>query len=117
MKLIMLPVLLSVAFIGFEHRDAIIDQYRAAYPADPTKREALEQCARIDPNFNRLDTSDRANCYGAIVPRTAAGVIPGSSVSYAHNPSHLPPNDIRRQEVNAAYGVARASLVVPAVSR
>jgi hypothetical protein len=115
MKLIMVPVLLSVAFIGFEHRDAAIDLYRAAYPADPAKREALEQCARIDPNFNRLDTIDRDNCYSAVAGRVAIGTVPSSTVYYAYNPSHLPPSDVRRQEANNAYGAARASLVVPAV--
>jgi hypothetical protein len=118
MKLIMLPVLLSVAYIGFEHRDAIVDQYRAAYPADPAKREALEQCARIDANFNRLDMIDRDNCYAAIAPKVAISTTANAaSVSYAFNPSHLPANDIRRNEANAAYGAARSGLAVPAISR
>ena len=118
MKLIMLPVLISVAYIGFAHRDAIVDQYRAAYPTDPAKREALEQCARIDANFNRLDMIDRDNCYAAIAPRVAVITTPNAAgVSYAFNPSHLPPNDVRRHEANAAYGAARSGLVVPAASR
>ena len=116
MKLIMLPLLVSIAYVGFEHRDAAIDLYRAAYPADPAKREALEQCARIDSNFNRLDTTDRDNCYAATAPKVAIGTVPGTSVYYADNPSHLPANDIRRQEANNAYGAARSGLVVPAVS-
>jgi len=108
MKLIMLPLLISVAYVGFEHRDAAIDLYRAAYPSDPVKREALEQCARIDPNFNRLDTIDRDKCYSAIAVRAPVAMAPGPSPSYAQNPSHLPGSDIRRQEANDSYRLARA---------
>ncbi|HEV2187168.1 MAG TPA: hypothetical protein VGR70_08160 [Stellaceae bacterium] len=121
MKLIMLPVLLSVAFIGFEHRGEIVDQYRAAYPSDPAKREALEQCAHIDQSFNRLDMIDRDKCYKAILARVpaaaAAPVVAAPGPSFAQNPSHLPGNDIRRQEANDHYRLAQivgaASIVPP----
>ncbi len=127
MKLIMLPLLLSAAYLGFEHRDEIADQYRAAYPTDPAKHEALEQCAHIDRNFNRLDTIDRDKCYKAILLRAPVGSIPLETVpvvsapvpvpSIAQNPSHLPGNDIRRQEANDSYRLAQtvgaASIVPP----
>lgn len=124
MKLIMLPVLLSVAFIGFEHRGEIMDQYRAAYPSDPAKREALEQCAHIDRNFNRLDMIDRDKCYTAFLAQAPMAAVPPAmppvpSPFYAQNPSHLPGNDIRRQEANDRYRLARtagaASIVPPVV--
>jgi hypothetical protein len=115
MKLIMLPLLVSVAYIGFEHRDAAIDLYRAAYPADPVKREALEQCVRRDTNFNRLDTIDRDRCYAAVAARVAVDTAPVPSPAHPYNPSHLPGNDIRRAEANDTYRVARAAAVAPAV--
>src|ERR1700730_18372007 len=66
---------------------------------------------------NRLDAGDRDNCYAAIVSRVAVGTGPEANVYYEQNPSHLPANDVRRQEANNAYGAARAALmVVPAVA-
>jgi hypothetical protein len=50
MKLVTLPLVVSIAVIGFQHRNEIADLYRAAYPADPVKREALEECAH-SPKF------------------------------------------------------------------
>jgi hypothetical protein len=116
MKLIMLPLVISVAYVGFEHRDAAIDLYRLAYPGDLAKHEALDRCARIDPNFNRLDAGDRDNCYATIVSRVAVGTGPEANIYYEQNPSHLPANDVRRQEANNAYGAARAAMAVPAVA-
>ena|ERR1700689_2732657 len=117
MKLIMLPVLLCAAYLGFEHSGEIADQYRAAYPSDPVKREALDQCSRSYPNFNRLDTGDRDKCYSAFAVRAPIGTAPVPSPSYAQNPSHLPGSDVRRQEANDGYRVARdpwaASMVPP----
>jgi hypothetical protein len=106
-KLIMLPLLISVAYMGFEHKGDIIDLYRAAYPDDPAKREALDQCSRGVPNFNRLDSADRESCYASIPGRVAA--------SGPYNPSHLPGNDVRRQEANDGYRFARgaAASMVP----
>ena len=120
MKLIMLPLLLSVAYIGFEHRGEIADQYRAAYPSDPVKREALERCASIDRNFNRLDMIDRDRCYTAMAVRAPVVMVPATMVpipspSYAQNPSHLPGNDIRRQEANDRYRLAQTTGVAAIV--
>jgi hypothetical protein len=105
MKLIMLPLLFSVAYIGFEHKDEIADLYRAAYPADPVKREAIEQCAQ-SPNFNRLDTADRERCYAGTWGSIPVALAPSPSPYYAYSASHLPGNDIRRQEANDSYRLA-----------
>jgi len=115
MKLIMLPLLLSAAYIGFEHRGEIMDQYRAAYPSDPLKREALERCASIDQNFNRLDMIDRDQCYKAMAVRAPGPLVPIPSPTYAQNPSHLPGNDIRRQEANDRYRLAQTAGAVSIV--
>jgi hypothetical protein len=108
-KLIMLPLLIAVAYVGFEHKDGMVDLYRAAYPDDPAKRDALDQCSRGIPNFNRLDSADRDNCYSSISGRVAAAA--------PYNPSHLPVSDVRRQEAFDGYrsmrGVAAASMVPP----
>ena len=96
----MLPLLVSAGFIGFEHRAEVIDLYRAAYPADPIKREALEECVRRNPNFNRLDTIDRDGCYAH---------ISDPWLSYAHSPSQVPVTDIRRQQANDGYRLQVAS--------
>jgi hypothetical protein len=103
MKLVMLPIMASLAFIGFEHRSEIVDLYRAAYPADPVKREALEACARSDPNFNRLDTIDRNSCYANISARFPGAAASGPGVSDRRSPSQLPATDVRRQEATANY--------------
>jgi hypothetical protein len=116
MKLIMLPLLISAAYLGYEHRGEIVDQYFAAYPSDPVKAEALNQCASSQPNFNRLDAIDRDQCYSALAVRAPVGMAPVPSPSYAHNPSHLPGNDIRRQEASDTYRLARAAAVTPSVS-
>jgi hypothetical protein len=109
-KLIMLPLLIAVAYVGFEHKDGIVDLYRAAYPDDPAKRDALDQCSRGVPNFNRLDSADRENCYSSISGRVAIATAP-------YNSSHLPVSDVRRQEAFDGYrltrGVAAASMVPP----
>jgi hypothetical protein len=116
MKLIMLPLLISAAYLGFEHRGEIMDQYLAAYPSDPVKAEALNQCAVSRPNFNRLDTIDRDQCYSALAVRAPVAMAPVPSPSYAHNPSHLPGNDIRRDEANDSYRLARTSGQTPVAS-
>ena len=118
MKLIMLPLLFSLAVIGFENRDKIMDQYNAAYPCDPVKQAALQDCTARHPNFNRLDADDRHACYtgtwGKIAPLALA---PVASPYYAYSPSHLAGNDIRRQESNATYRFAvEQSTPAPAVA-
>ena len=63
MKLILLPLAFSVAYIAYENRDRIIDQYMAAYPVSPAKEAALARCISETADFNRLDGDDRQSCY------------------------------------------------------
>jgi hypothetical protein len=106
MKLIMLPLLFSVAFIGYQNRDRFIDQYNAAYPSDPLKQAAIEQCVTENHNFNRLDADDRKHCYRKGLGTAAVELAPAPSPSYAYSPSHLAGNDVRRQEANDSYHFA-----------
>jgi hypothetical protein len=110
MKLIMLPLVFSVAFVAFENRDKIMDQYNAAYPSDPAKEVALQECISRDKYFNRLDGDDRQACYRKYMPPTPISVTPSPSPSYAYSPSSLPGSDIRRQEANDSY---RPPVVIP----
>jgi hypothetical protein len=108
MRLVQFALLAAIAYIGFEHSGAVIDLYHAAYPDDPLKREALDQCSGAIKNFSRLNEADRENCYTIFSNRVAA---------IADNPSHLPVNDVRRQEAfdgyQAAQGAAFVSMVPP----
>jgi hypothetical protein len=109
MKLIILPILFSLASIGFANRDKIMDQYNAAYPADPEKAAAIEECITQNPNFNRLDPDDRKHCYRNSVETQTVALAPSAaapSPAYQFSPSHLPGNDIRRQEANAEFHFA-----------
>jgi hypothetical protein len=107
-RLVTLALLVSLAYIAFEHIRGIMDLYRAAYPDDRVKREALEQCALGIKNFSRLDAADRDRCYAIFSDRL--GVV-------ADNPSHPSVNDVRRQEAfdgyRAAQGAAAVSMVPP----
>jgi hypothetical protein len=106
MKGILFPALLAAAgYLGVTQTDKIVDLYRAAYPNDPQKSLALERCATRNPNFNRLDSADRAYCYsdGYEVRPAAVGLGRGLSPSYDFNPSHLPKDDVRRQQANDTY--------------
>ena len=111
MKLIMLPLAFSVAYIAYENRDKIIDQYNAAYPSNPAKEAALRECISRDKNFNRLDGDDRQACYRQFAPPTPVAVVPSGNPYYAYSPSHLPGNDIRRQEATTGY---RSPATIPA---
>jgi hypothetical protein len=102
------PLVFSIACLGYVHRDKIIDQYTAAYPSDPAKQAAMQQCIEHDKNFNRLDADDRQACYRQYIAPTAIAAAPvaaGPSPApyYPYSPSHLPGNDIRRQEANDGY--------------
>jgi hypothetical protein len=108
MRLVMVPLVFSVACLAYVHRDKIIDQYAAAYPSDPAKEAAMRQCVARDKNFNRLDADDRQACYRKYLPPTAISAAPASAGPtaapyYPYSPSHLPGNDIRRQEANDNY--------------
>jgi hypothetical protein len=118
MKLVTLPLVVSIAFIGFEHRSEIADLYRAAYPTDPVKREALEECARTRPNFNRLDTIDRDSCYAGLSLSFFIDQAPGSGGYYGHSLSVPPGTDIRGQEATGTdRQSAQAAPQAPAVAK
>jgi len=116
MKLVLVPMMFSIAVIGFTNRDKILDVYHSAYPTDPAKTAALERCAARDPAFNRLDPDDRERCYRGV------GEPEPIAFDAGYNPSHLPGNDIRRQQSNerplapVALQTALARPVVPVPS-
>jgi hypothetical protein len=118
-KLIILPLMLSVACIAYQNRDKIADQYNAAYPANPAKEAAIQHCLAANPSFNRLDADDRKQCYrenlGSTPDAVAVAAAPTPSAYYAYNPSHLAANDIRRQQANDAY--LQASMIRAAAAR
>jgi hypothetical protein len=87
MRFIVLPLLLSLAGIGYLNRDRILDAYTAAYPSDPAKEAALQQCISENSGFNRLDTDDRTYCYRRYL-WTIPGVLKASVAQSAHP---LPP--------------------------
>jgi hypothetical protein len=116
MRGILFPAILAAAgYLGVTHTDKVVDLYRAAYPSDPQKSQALERCAALNPNFNRLDSADRAYCYsdGYGTRPTTTVLGPAPSPSYDFSPSHLPKDDIRRQQANDAYA-APPALPAPA---
>lgn len=103
MRLIMMPVIFTVGFLVFEHHDQMMDLYHAAYPTDPVKAATLDICAE-NTNFNRLDSGNRASCYAGTYGRRETPVlVPTPQPTYVYSPSHLPGNDIRRQEANSSY--------------
>lgn len=101
-------ILAAVGYVGLGNTDKMVDLYRAAYPNDPQKAQALERCATLYPNFNRLDSADRATCFAdgyrsRPAPAVATAMGRGPAPAYEFSPSHLPGNDIRRQQANEAY--------------
>ena len=119
MKLILAPLMLSLACIAYQNRDRIADQYNAAYPTNPTKDAALRHCIAANPQFNRMDADDRERCYRENMGSTLAALPVASartpSPYYAYNPSHLAANDVRRQQANDAY--LQASMIQAAARR
>jgi hypothetical protein len=103
----MMPVVIAVGIGAFAQRDKVLDLYHAAYPGDPAKADALAFCAK-DPNFNRLDSDDRAACYGKTADRVQAGAAVDPT------PNNLSGNDIRRQQASLAYLEANRPSAVPA---
>lgn len=117
MKLILLPLMFSVACIAYQNRDKIADQFNAAYPVNPAKEAALQHCLVANPSFNRMDADDREQCYRQGLGSTsdAIAAAPTPSAYYAYSPSHLAANDIRRQQANDAY--LQASIIQAAAAR
>jgi hypothetical protein len=118
-KLIILPLMFSVACIAYQNRDRIADQYNAAYPTNPAKEAAIQHCLAANPNFNRMDADDRQQCYRENLGSTPVAIpvaaAPTPSPYYAYNPSHLAANDIRRQQTNDAY--LQATMIQAAAAR
>ena len=102
MRFVILPLMITLGYIAYEHHDKIADQYNAAYPSDPVKAAALDRCAAKNPDFSRLDADDRQACYAGLTP-VAMVASPSPSPQYPYNPSSLPGNDIRREQANDAY--------------
>jgi hypothetical protein len=115
MKLVLLPLLFILGFYLYEGRDKIIDQYNAAYPSDRAKAQAMAHCAAAEPDFNRLDADDRKHCYRKELGTDPSSPAPTPSAYYAYNPSHLPGNDIRREQANDEFLIhsARAAPAAP----
>jgi hypothetical protein len=44
---------------------------RAAYPANPAQRYALQHCGEMDAGFSRFSAGDREACYRAVFPTAA----------------------------------------------
>jgi hypothetical protein len=110
-RLVQFALLAALAYIGFEYVGGVIDVYRAAYPNDPVKREALDQCARGISGFSRLNEAARENCYAVFANRMDAS-------ARDYSPSHLPVNDVRRQQAFDGYqAVQRAVSIVPPPNR
>jgi hypothetical protein len=119
MKLIILPLMFSIACIAYHNRDKIADQYNAAYPANPAKEAAIQHCLATNPDFNRMDGDDRKACYrenlGSTPDALPVAAVPTPSPYYAYSPSHLAANDIRRQQANDSY--LQASMIRAAAAR
>jgi hypothetical protein len=117
MKFVLTPLMLSLAFIAYQNRDKIADQYYAAYPTSPAKEAAIQRCLVTNPNFNRMDADDRQQCYREYLESAPVAIAPAPAPSpyYAYSPSHLAANDIRRQQANDAY--LQASMIQAAAAR
>lgn len=114
MKLVMIPILSPLAYVVFVNHSKIMDEYRAAYPADPAKRAAIERCA-LSSSFSRLDPDEREACYaGAGLWPEVAFMVPRAATYYPYSPSQLAASDVRREEANDAYRPARQAALLPA---
>jgi hypothetical protein len=52
---------------GIIHGD-IFGDLRDAYPSDPARREALNRCQGMMPEFSRFSGEDRETCYRTLSP-------------------------------------------------
>lgn len=89
------------------HPGAVRALYEGVYPGDPAKREALDLCFMQDHKFDRLDSSERDDCYrrmlyplgdvaaGAPATPPAANIV---DLERAAGAGDMPRNDVRRQE-------------------
>ena len=59
-------MMIAVGIIGLSNLDGIQRLYDEAYPPSAEKSQALDRCAATNSHFDRLDGSDRANCYARL---------------------------------------------------
>jgi hypothetical protein len=65
---------------------AVSTLYGEAYPRDATKKEALYQCRKVDPAFNRLIAAARSACYDShqsAKPARRGAPLPGATANGA----------------------------------
>ena len=82
--------------------------YEDLYPSDPLKRQALDLCFMQDHQFNRLDATERENCYHHMLQplgELSSSVAPADQphtnlldLQRAAGEGSMPRNDIRRLE-------------------
>lgn len=100
---------IAAGVVGEPHVAHLYALYQAVYPSDPARRHALDLCILRDPTFDRLDRTQRDDCY-----REELGSLPDSAAQNAKQLSfidrwrasgegHLPANDIRSQELDDSY--------------
>jgi hypothetical protein len=63
----MLAIMVLGAVAGALIDGTMLGSLRAAYPADQTKREALDRCGAMDADFSRFSQPDRDTCYRAML--------------------------------------------------
>ena len=73
----MLALMALGAFGGVLVHGNVLGSFRAAYPSDLARRDALHRCAQMDAQFSRFSEHDREVCYRAMLPASArAASIP-----------------------------------------
>jgi hypothetical protein len=117
-------VLISMLFLGAALAaiaPVLSTIYVDAYPQDPVKRQALDQCYQANHGFNRLLADERADCYRRFVPVAppalplARAVEPHVAVNFvdlrqAEARGRQPTSDVyTRQQNSASLQVIRAA--------
>lgn len=106
-RVLVVVIFTTAGGLAAMHFRDISNFYRAIYPSDPAKREALDLCFTQDHQFNRLDANARASCYSrALTPAAmVAGYAPAAGpvanpidLQRAAAAGHMPRNDVRRTE-------------------
>jgi hypothetical protein len=109
-KLVMrLTGLAGVGLLACFYGPLAVDAIRAGYPGDALHAAALNDCAVVNPAFNRLDQEQRTACY-ARHQMGESGVFPNQvdlAVSSARD--HQLKTDVVRQQQVVRYLDARAS--------
>jgi hypothetical protein len=61
-------VLAAAAAFAVIERDAVVEEWDAAYPSDPDKQSAIQRCFNDNHNFDRLSGPARRECYEKWLP-------------------------------------------------